>query len=299
MHGALGEDGVVLGLCQALQIPHVGCDILSSVTCLDKATCKAVLKQAGLPVTPHHLVLPSNDDDLPDITQIATTLPLPWLVKPSDGGCSIGASLVQCSSDLSSAITKCREHYSTSPILIEQFIQDVLEVDVAVMLDHKSANTEHGLVVTPCGLRQNFDFSTSSSASPDDALDRSSGRPPGMSDASSTEDFRPPARGRGPQENQNQGNVPSWAVPAPGIPEAAVETMQNLAKNAFRAVRGTAFLRVDFFYSKATGEVWINEINTMPSLARGCMMFKLWEKAGISAHELIGRWIEMALTRQE
>ena len=74
IHGALGEGGVILGLCRALHVPFVGCDILASVVCLDKAVCNAVLKTAGLPQTPHVAVLPT--DDLMSISRL-DTLPLP------------------------------------------------------------------------------------------------------------------------------------------------------------------------------------------------------------------------------
>ena len=275
IHGALGEDGVILGFCGVLEVPCIGCNIHTSVVCLDKATCKAVLQQAQLPVVIHQLILPRDDDDEPPATTFAANLPLPWLVKPCDGGCSIGASYVDSVSDLPPALAKCRERYPESAILIEQYVDDKLELDVAVMLEKFGSNK---LLVTPCGLRQDFDHTTNSSAS--------------VSSESTL-----PSR-RSPPENQQQGNVPSWAVPAPGIPEDKVQEMQNMAKAAFRAVRATHFLRVDFFYRKSTGEIWINEINTMPSLTRGCMFFKLWEAAGISTPKLIKRWVGWALAQE-
>ncbi len=271
LHGALGEDGVILGLCRALDVPFVGCDILTSVICLDKAICNSVLKNANLPQTPHVAILPS---DGPSPSLENHNLPLPWIVKPSDGGCSIGVSLITSPSDLPTALAKARKSYPNSTILVETAVQDAMEVDVAVMED-AYADCDDNLVVSPCGLRQNFNFETANSASP--KTDHS-----------------------GPQENQNQGDVPSWAVPAPGVPENVVLKMQALAKRVFRVVRATGFLRVDFFYVAVTGELLINEINTLPSLARGSMWFKLWAEVGVPPDEWVRRVVvEMALQKGE
>ena len=148
-----------------------------------------------------------------------------------------------------------------------------MEIDVAVMED-LSASGKGNLIVSLCGLRQNFKYNTASSAS--------------NSTASPS-----------PQENQNQGDVPSWAVPAPGVPADVILKMQAFAKRVFRVVRATGFLRVDFFYVASTGEVLINEINTMPSLARGSMWFKLWAEAGITAEEWVRSVVEGALRKGE
>ena len=75
--------------------------------------------------------------------------------------------------------------------------------------------------------------------------------------------------------------------------------MQELAKRVFRVVRATAFLRVDFFYVPVTGEIVINEINTMPNLARGCMWFKLWAEADIAPEEWVRRVVEATLRQGE
>jgi len=270
LHGALGEDGVILGLCRALNIPFVGCDILTSVICLDKAVCNSVLKTANLPQTPHIAILPS---DTPGPSLEHSTIPLPWIIKPADGGCSIGVSLLNSAADLPTALAKARQSYPDSTILLEAAVQEAMEVDVAVMED-PSASGDDNLIVSPCGLRQNFNANTASSAS--------------------TSNSSP-----SPQEAQNQGDVPSWAVPAPGVPEDVVAKMQALAKRVFRVVRATGFLRVDFFYVALTGEVLINEINTMPSLAVGSMWFKLWAEMGIVAEEWVRRVVERSLPKGE
>jgi D-alanine-D-alanine ligase len=57
--------------------------------------------------------------------------------------------------------------------------------------------------------------------------------------------------------------------------------------------------RVDFLMDKHTGEIWLNEINTIPGFTPISMYPKLWEASGISYTELIDRLIQLALERFE
>lgn len=266
--GALGEDGVIIGLCRALGTPFVGCDILTSVICLDKVICKSVLQTAGLPQTPHIVVHPSDD-----LRLVAESKPfsMPWIVKPADGGCSIGVAFVNSPSDFSPAIDETREHYPDSNILVEPVVERMLEIDVAVM-EEISPTGERGLVVSPPGLRENFHLHLANSASS------------GVNSSS-------------PQENPSSADALSWKVPAPDLPEHVVETMHALARRAFRAVQASGFLRVDFFYIASTGEILINEINTIPNTSIDSMWFKLWAAAGIEPKEWVIRAVEHALRR--
>ena len=55
--------------------------------------------------------------------------------------------------------------------------------------------------------------------------------------------------------------------------------------------------RLDFFVEKNTGEIYINEINTMPGFTNISMYPKLWEYSGLPYNKLIDRLIELALER--
>lgn len=50
--------------------------------------------------------------------------------------------------------------------------------------------------------------------------------------------------------------------------------------------------RVDFFYSK-DGEIYLNEVNTMPGFTPISMYTKLWNAKGVSVKEILDRWIEV------
>jgi D-alanine-D-alanine ligase len=87
-------------------------------------------------------------------------------------------------------------------------------------------------------------------------------------------------------------------IPAPISPEHT-ELIQHLAIMAFKALDAAGLARCDFLLEKATGEVFLNELNTMPGFTPISMYPKLWEASGISYTELIDRLIELAIERFE
>jgi D-alanine-D-alanine ligase len=86
-------------------------------------------------------------------------------------------------------------------------------------------------------------------------------------------------------------------IPAPLAPETAA-LVRALAVRAFLAVDGAGLARVDFLLNDRTGQLYLNEINTLPGFTAISMYPKLWEASGISYAELIDRLIELALERQ-
>ena len=57
--------------------------------------------------------------------------------------------------------------------------------------------------------------------------------------------------------------------------------------------------RIDFFLEKSSGEVLLNEINTIPGFTSISMYPKMWEATGIGFSDLIDRLIEFALDRHK
>ncbi|MEW5956317.1 MAG: D-alanine--D-alanine ligase [Chloroflexota bacterium] len=93
-------------------------------------------------------------------------------------------------------------------------------------------------------------------------------------------------------------NSSELLIPAPLSPEHT-GLIQNLAVLAFQALDCSGLARCDFLLEKSSGEVFINEVNTMPGFTPISMYPKLWAASGISYTELIDRLIELALERFE
>jgi D-alanine-D-alanine ligase len=73
--------------------------------------------------------------------------------------------------------------------------------------------------------------------------------------------------------------------------------VQDLARRAFRAVDCAGMARVDLLLDRASGRMFVNEINTIPGFTPISMYPKLWEASGITYSELIDRLIKLALER--
>ncbi|MEM9925166.1 MAG: D-alanine--D-alanine ligase family protein [Cyanobacteria bacterium P01_D01_bin.50] len=85
-------------------------------------------------------------------------------------------------------------------------------------------------------------------------------------------------------------------IPAP-IPDTVTQQIQEKAIQAFTALDCAGLARVDFFYVEATGEVLINEINTLPGFTATSMYPQLWANSGVSFPELVSRLVQLALER--
>lgn len=87
-------------------------------------------------------------------------------------------------------------------------------------------------------------------------------------------------------------------IPAPITPELA-EMVRVLAARAFAAVDGAGLARVDFLLDKDTGELYINEVNTMPGFTSVSMYAQMWAASGLSYPQLLDRLIELAIERHQ
>ncbi len=85
-------------------------------------------------------------------------------------------------------------------------------------------------------------------------------------------------------------------IPAP-IDEATMQQVQQLAVRAFKAIDGSGLARVDFLLDRDTGELYLNEVNTMPGFTPVSMYAKMWEASGLSYQQLLNRLIELAIER--
>jgi D-alanine-D-alanine ligase len=86
-------------------------------------------------------------------------------------------------------------------------------------------------------------------------------------------------------------------IPAP-LPQTVVEQIQEMSLKAFAAVDAAGLARVDFFYVESTGEILINEINTLPGFTSTSMYPQLWANTGISFPQLVDQLIQLAIERQ-
>lgn len=92
----------------------------------------------------------------------------------------------------------------------------------------------------------------------------------------------------------DEGSKP--LIPAP-IDEVRMAEVRRLSIEAFRAVDGAGMARVDFLMNGQTGELFLNEVNTIPGFATISMYPKMWEASGLSYPDLVTRLITLAIER--
>lgn len=84
------------------------------------------------------------------------------------------------------------------------------------------------------------------------------------------------------------------SIPA-DIETSVAERIRSYVLTAYRATMGRGMARVDFFIDKHSGEIYLNEINSIPGFTNSSMYPKLWHHSGISYGELIDKLIGYAL----
>ena len=146
IHGTTGEDGMLQGFLETLDIPYVGSGVGASAIAMDKARCKQILSHAGIPVSPWIAV--TCDDWRSDATAVirqAAEVGYPYFVKPSRGGSSIGITRVNNREESSGAISAA--FACDSEVLIEEAMASPREIECGVL----GSLTDEPPIASPLG----------------------------------------------------------------------------------------------------------------------------------------------------
>jgi len=93
-------------------------------------------------------------------------------------------------------------------------------------------------------------------------------------------------------------NRTQFRIPAE-LPGEMIERIRQMAVAAYEAVQCEGMARVDFLLDRQSGQLYVNELNTIPGFTEISMYPKMWEATGLSYRALIDRLIELALERHE
>lgn len=115
LHGRQGEDGVIQGLLEMLELPYTGSGVLGSALAMDKLRTKQLWQGVGIP-TPPWVCL----DEKTDFSQVVDKLGLPLVVKPVLEGSSIGVTKVYNVARMSEAWQTAAACHST--VIAERFV---------------------------------------------------------------------------------------------------------------------------------------------------------------------------------
>jgi D-alanine-D-alanine ligase len=255
LHGPNGEDGTIQGLFTLMQVPFVGSGVLGSAVGMDKQAMKAAFAAAGLPQVPYACVMASE-------------------LEPGPGGQEPEALL------------------------------DRLEQQLGYPCFVKPANLGSSVGISKATNRRELLAGLQAAAALDPRLVVEQGV--------SARELECAVKGGGtaPLQASVLGEIcfdADWydydtkysegkshtVIPAV-VPELISERARSMAIQACQAVNAQGLARVDFFYSEATGELWLNEINTLPGFTSQSMYPMLWAASGVALDALVHELIEGA-----
>ena len=105
LHGKNGEDGTVQGLLDMAKIPYVGCGLLASAACMDKAATHTMLDYNGIRTAKWRKISQRELNKMEErCTEIAADLGFPLFVKPANAGSSIGVNRANNAEELLDAV---------------------------------------------------------------------------------------------------------------------------------------------------------------------------------------------------
>lgn len=252
LHGRNGEDGTIQGLFTLAHIPFVGCDLLSSAVCMDKAVTNALLDHFGIKRCAWRSVLKKDMDKFDGLERsLRAELSYPMFVKPANAGSSVGITKAHNKDELLEAFTIAFQH--DKKIVVERNIVGK-ELEVAVLGNDAPIASEVGEIV-PCNEFYDYDAKY----------------------LAGTSETLIPAR----------------------ITEEQSRTIRETAVRAYTLLGCSGLTRVDFLLEEATGEIFLNEPNTIPGFTSISMYPKMMEHSGIPYSELIEKLIDFAAERTE
>ena len=144
LHGRFGEDGAIQGVLDWLAIPYTHSGVRASALAMDKVAAKAVFAAAGLPV-PQGRTVPTRE------LEAADPLPLPYVVKPTNEGSSVGVEIIRNGDNRRAEVA--RNWRFGNAALVEEYVPG-RELTVGVMGDRALAVTE---IIAEAGAFYDYD----------------------------------------------------------------------------------------------------------------------------------------------
>lgn len=258
LHGSNGEDGIFEGVLESIGIPFAGCNTLSSANGMDKITMKMILQSCDIPVVEYVWFTDKEwfgkREEL--IERIEKKLGYPVIVKPANLGSSVGIGAAHDREQLTARVDEARR-YSTR-IIVEHMVTNLKEINCSVLGDCDEYQTS--VCEEPMKSDEILSYE-----------DKYMGGHKGA---------------KGMQASKKR-------IPA-DLPEAVSDRIRFLAGETFRVLSCHGVSRVDMIVDDDNGNIYVNEINTIP----GSLSFYLWEASGIKFDKLMDNLIKLALKRK-
>jgi D-alanine-D-alanine ligase len=255
LHGPNGEDGTIQGLFTLMQVPFVGSGVLGSALGMDKQAMKAAFAAAGLPQVPYACV------ERAELVGQAEAL-LDRLERELGYPCFVKPANLGSSVGISKA---------TDRVSLRRGLEEAAALDPRLVVEQGVRARELECAVRGGGARP--------------------------LEASVIGEIRFDADWYDYDTKYSEGR--SHTVIPADVPAAVSERARSLAITACRAVAASGLARVDFFYAEPEGaglegQLWVNEINTLPGFTSQSMYPMLWQASGLPLDDLVHQLVQGA-----
>ncbi|MBA2650901.1 MAG: D-alanine--D-alanine ligase [Tatlockia sp.] len=259
VHGPLYEDGCLQGLLKLANVAYVGCDVLSSAIGMDKDMQRRIACNNGIRSARYKLLSwHSSTTEREQFCQ-EVALDLGWPLFVKP--CSLGSSV--------------GIHKVTSSAELANAIEDALRYDETILVEEFIQGREIELAVLE---------NLSSPTKPRVSI-------AGEICVKHTDGFYSYAA-KYLETNQTELHVPAK------LNEKTLSRLQEVAAEIFRSLKCKGLARVDFFVNDETGDIYFNEINTLPGFTSISMYPKLWQASGLAYRDLLNELVNLAMTHQ-
>jgi D-alanine-D-alanine ligase len=260
IHGTAGEDGSLQGYFEVLGLPYAGAGVAASAVCMDKALMRALFAVNHIPQVRYFVIQnPAAADPRAIDDRIRAAFQYPVFIKPCNMGSSVGVHKVKTAADLPAALADAAR-FDDHLLCEEGLSVRELEIAVAGNFPHYITSGVGEIIVNQSSTALTHHEFYSYEAK---YLD-----PKGA----------------------------DLFLKAP-ISDETERQIQKLAGEAFSAVRGDGFARIDFFLDKNSGKLYLNEINTLPGFTPISMFPQLFAAAGETGPVITRKLIEWGAER--
>ena len=260
VHGNNMEDGTIQGYLELVGVPYVGSNVLGSSLGQDKVVMKQVFESLNLPVVDYTWFFDKEYFlDKEEIIKKVKKVGFPVIVKPATLGSSVGITYVKDISGLENAVEDAISY--DNKIVVEKAVENLVEVNCSVLGNYESQQAST------------------------------------LEEVMSTQEFltyqdKYLSGGKGKFGSKGSKGMASASRIIPArLDDKTTNLVQNLAKEAFKALNLSGVCRIDFLINSKTNKVYINEPNTIP----GSLSFYLWEETNKPYEQLLDEMITLAI----
>ena len=257
-------DGSIQGLLNFVEIPYVGCNVLTSSITKDKVYMKTILSQADI-AQPKYFFIKNTDNGIVSVDNkfnekevslnelcelVYDKLKYPVFIKPANSGASIGVNKAENSSELKKYIESA--FFYDNKIILEKEIKG-RDIQISILEDDGIITSDIGEVDTNSGFYS--------------------------------------------YKSKYQNQETKTLIPLNLLGTRQEEELKNIAIKVFKAVGAKGFARVDFFIEDGTNDIYVNGISAIPNITEDSMYVKLFDGIGIEYKELLDKLINSAIAK--